>query len=113
MDKLTKLSLLTVILGILILYILFIQNFFVLEGINNMTSQNKDKEIYLEGEIIHYYENNHSTSILMKTECYVNGIIYDKTNFNEKLKTKDVKIKGTVAQEFNPKINIEEIYALN
>jgi hypothetical protein len=105
MDNLTRISLITIIIGIVSLFFIVQSNMFILKGLNNLTEQNVNKRIELEGTITKIEDYGNFSIITLNTNCKVKA--FTKNNISN-LKNKQVTSIMT-SQEAFPTFNIESL----
>jgi hypothetical protein len=106
MEKLTKISLIISLTGIIVLLFLTQNIDFSLNGINNMTEENKD--ITIQGLVIKEIHFNNNTILTIKTSCILKGFSYNKKLQN--LTNKEITIKGTIKETIVPEMYIENVF---
>jgi hypothetical protein len=114
MDKLTKLAILVCIIGIILLFTITQIFDFTFQNINNMTQKNKGRDITIKGKLQKIQKRNNTLILKIKTTCYMDAIYYDKDfkideNKFEGLTNKNITLKGTVENYFNPSIFANQI----
>ncbi len=114
MDTLGKISLIISIIGIIALFFAAKTYNFNLIGANNLTQENIQKSIELQGTVIDYIKFNNSFMVILETKCTVNAFYYDKEQkFTkqsiESLINKELKITGVLQKGAIPEISIEEL----
>ena len=113
MDKLTKLSLIICLIGLISLFFVSQSGILKLDGINNATEENLGKEIMIKGKLKNIQIYDKSVLMNIKTECYVNAFYYDKDgkiiNLNDTniFLNKNITLSGTIDSAFYPQINVK------
>lgn len=106
MEKLTKISLIISMIGIIILLFLTQNIDFTLKGINNMTEEGKD--ITIKGTVTKEMHFNNNTILTIKSDCTLKAFSYNNKLNN--LTNKNITIKGTIKDTFVPEMYIESLY---